>query len=87
MATATLGLSASYASAAAAPKRNGMLARLYNALMEARMRQAMRELAMRRHPWPQETKIKPLDVVPRDEFKRADYRATFPDAGLLPSVR
>jgi hypothetical protein len=41
---------------AAAPKaaasRKGLLARFYDALIEARMRQAMRELAMHRHLMP-----------------------------------
>ena len=41
----------------AAPKavasRKGLLVRFYNALVEARMRQAMRELAMHRHLMPE----------------------------------
>ena len=46
---------------AAAPKtaatasRKGLLARFYDALIEARMRQAMRELAMHRHLMPEDS--------------------------------
>jgi hypothetical protein len=36
----------------AAASRKGLLARFYDALIEARMRQAMRELAMHRHLMP-----------------------------------
>jgi hypothetical protein len=63
-----------------------LLVRLYNALMEARMQAAMRELARHRHILPQET-IQPVEVVPQDEVKRAGYRATYADAGMLPFVR
>jgi len=86
MTTATLRLFTPLAPARTAPKRKNALVRFYNALMEARMRQAMRELAMHRHLWPLET-VKPIDVVPQDEVKRAGYKATYADAGLLPFVR
>ena len=71
--------------AKAAPKK-GLLARFYNALVEARMRQAMRELAMHRHLLPQD-EVKLGEAVPQDEVKRAGYKATYADAGLLPFVR
>src|ERR1043166_8168115 len=75
MTTATLRLSTPLAPARSAPKRKNALVRFYNGLMEARMRQAMRELAMHRHLWPLET-VKPIDVVPQDEVKRAGYKET-----------
>jgi hypothetical protein len=46
--TATMPLSASI-SEAARPAKNGFFARFYNALMEARMRAAMREIRMHQH--------------------------------------
>lgn len=93
MTTATLRLSTPLTPAKAgsetaskvAPSRNSLLVRFYNALMEARMRAAMREIA--RHPHVRRLDIKPLDVVPQDEVKRAGYQATYADAGLLPFVR
>jgi hypothetical protein len=64
-----------------------LLVRLYNALLQARMQTAMRELARHRHLMPQH-EIKPLNVaVPQDEVKRAGYRASYADAGMLPFVR
>lgn len=45
--------SAKTASPKAAASRKGLLARFYDALIEARMRQAMRELAMHRHLMPE----------------------------------
>ena len=44
--------SAKIAAPKAAASRKGLLARFYDALVEARMRQAMRELAMHRHLLP-----------------------------------
>jgi hypothetical protein len=41
------------ASPKAATARKGLLARFYDALIEARMRQAMRELAIHRHLMPE----------------------------------
>jgi hypothetical protein len=61
MSTAALSYSVPLAEAkssgkAAAPQaaasRKGILARFYDALIEARMRQAMRELALHRHLMP-----------------------------------
>lgn len=75
MATATLPLSTPLAAAPAAP-RKGLLARFYDALIEARMRQAMREISLHRHL-----------LVPQDEVKKAGYTATYANAGLLPFVR
>jgi hypothetical protein len=66
--------------------RKGLLIRFFDALMEARMRQAMRELALHRHLLPREEARLP-DPVPHDEVKRAGYTATYADAGLLPFVR
>jgi hypothetical protein len=63
-----------------------LLVRLYNAFIEARMRAAMRELQRHSHLLPQKSD-QPLVVVPQDEVKRADYRATYADAGMLPFVR
>jgi hypothetical protein len=48
MTTATLPLSVPV-SETAAPAKKGIFARFYNALMEARMRAAMREIRMHRH--------------------------------------
>jgi hypothetical protein len=62
MTTATLRLS-SPISAAAGPAKKGLFTRIYNALMEARMRQAMREIAMRRHLVPEDIR-KDLGSLP-----------------------
>jgi hypothetical protein len=43
----------SEATSSTAAPRKGLLARFYDALIEARMRQAMRELAMHRHLMPE----------------------------------
>jgi hypothetical protein len=63
-----------------------LLVRLYNAFIEARMQSAMRELQRHRHLLPQE-QVPPAVVVPQDEIKRAGYRASYADAGMLPFVR
>ena len=63
-----------------------LLVRFYNALMEARMQAAMRELARHRHILPQE-QVQPAAVVPQGDVKQAGYRATYADAGMLPFVR
>jgi hypothetical protein len=62
MTTATLRLSSPIA-AAAAPAKKGLLARFYTALMEARMRAAMREIAMRKHLVPEDLR-KDLGALP-----------------------
>ncbi len=58
MSTAALSYSgplteAKTATPKAATSRKGMLARFFDAMVEARMRQAMRELAMHRHLLPE----------------------------------
>ena len=62
MSTAALSYSGSLAEAKSSPKtaspkaataRKGLLTRFYDALIEARMRQAMRELAIHRHLMPE----------------------------------
>ena len=62
MTTATLSYSAPLAKPSlparpprpqAAASRKGILARFFDAMVEARMRQAMRELAMHRHLMPE----------------------------------
>jgi hypothetical protein len=62
MSTATLRYSGPLAEAtssttapAAAASRKGLFARFYDALIEARMRQAMRELALHRHLMPEDS--------------------------------
>jgi hypothetical protein len=74
MTTATFTLRAPYSTAPAQPKR-GLLARFYDAMIEARMRQAMREIAMHRH------------LIPADILKEAGYRATVTKDGSLPFTR
>jgi hypothetical protein len=86
MATVTFPLSAAVHAANAAPRRQNLLARFYDAFMEARMRVAMRELA-RHAPYLRPETVKPVEIAPQDEVKRAGYSATFADAGLLPFVR
>jgi hypothetical protein len=78
MTTATLRLSAPLAEGAskAVPATGkSFLARFYDALIEARMRQAMRELAMHRH------------LVPTDIVKEAGYAATVSKDATLPFTR
>lgn len=62
MTTATLRLS-SPISVASTPARKGLFGRLYNALMEARMRAAMREIAIREHLVPEDVR-KDLGSLP-----------------------
>ncbi len=50
-------------------------ARLFDAMAEARMRQAVRELAMHR------------DLVPEDLLKKYGYTATLKDDSRLPFTR
>jgi hypothetical protein len=53
MSTATLGISSPLAETKTASKASkSLFARFYDALIEARMRQAMRELALHRHLLP-----------------------------------
>jgi len=80
MTSATLplptGLSAAKSAASAAESaRRSLLRRFYDALVEARMRQAMREIAMHRH------------LVPDDVLKSAGYEAGLANDGELPFTR
>jgi len=74
MTTATLRLSTPISTRRAAP-RKGFLARFYDAFVEARMRAAMRELAMHRH------------LIPEDMLKKAGYMATASNDGAYPFTR
>ena len=56
-------------------QKHGFFARLFDAMAEARMRQAMRELAMHRH------------LVPEDLLKKYGYTATLSDDGAYPFTR
>jgi hypothetical protein len=55
--------------------KQGFWARLVGALMEARLRAAMRELERHRH------------LVPEDVLKKAGYAATLKDDSKLPFTR
>jgi len=74
MTTATFSLPAARPAARSAPKR-GWFARFYAALVEARMRAAMREIAKHRH------------LIPVDVLKAAGYQATVTKDGALPFTR
>jgi|GEM_PF-1329595 len=74
MATATIRLHSPLARARE-KQGKGFFARFYNALIEARMRQAMRELAMHRH------------LIPHDAVDAAGYKATLTSDGVLPFTR
>ena len=74
MTTATLRLSTPVSTGRAVPRR-GFLARFYDAVIEARMRQAMRELAMHRH------------LIPDDMLKKAGYTATASNDSTYPFTR
>src|SRR5437868_3275818 len=56
-------------------RQPGFFARLFDAMAEVRMRQAVRELAMHRH------------LVPEDLLKKYGYRATLRDDSRLPFTR
>jgi hypothetical protein len=56
-------------------RKPGFFARLFDAMAEARMRQAMRELAMHRH------------LTPEDLLKKYGYTATLSDDSKLPFTR
>ncbi|MEA2873983.1 MAG: hypothetical protein QOH67_3959 [Hyphomicrobiales bacterium] len=56
-------------------RKPGLLARFFEAMAEARMRQAVRELA--RHP----------HLVPEDMLKKYGYTATVSDDGAFPFTR
>ena len=56
-------------------RKPGFLARLFDAMAEARMRQAVRELAMHR------------SLVPEDLLKKYGYTATLQDNSAYPFTR
>jgi hypothetical protein len=56
-------------------RKRGLLARFFDAMVEARMRQAVRELALHRH------------LVPEDLLKKYGYTATASDDSALPFTR
>ena len=56
-------------------RKRGLFARFYDALIEARMRAAMREIAMHRH------------LIPGDMLKTAGYEPTVTQDGTLPFTR
>ena len=80
MATATLPLSSDLSAAESTASgtgsaRKSLLRRCYDALIEARVRQAMREIAMHRH------------LVPDHILTSAGYEATPAGHGRLPFTR
>jgi hypothetical protein len=56
-------------------RKPGFFARLFDAMAEARMQAAMRELRMHRH------------LIPEDVLKKAGYAATLSDDGAYPFTR
>ena len=74
MTTATLRLSTPISATRTAPSK-GLLARFYDAVVEARMRQAVRELAMHRH------------LIPEDMLKKAGYTPKVSDDAAYPFTR
>lgn len=74
MTTATLRLSTPVSATRTAPGK-GFFARFYDALIEARMRAAMREIAMHRH------------LIPEDMLKKAGYTASASNDGAYPFTR
>ena len=74
MTAATFHTPTAFPESRAAPKR-GLLMRWFDAMAEARMRQAVRELAMHR------------DLVPEDLLKKYGYTATLADDGTFPFTR
>ncbi|MEA2880499.1 MAG: hypothetical protein QOF14_5695 [Hyphomicrobiales bacterium] len=75
MTTATFSSLPSVKPAARSAPNRGWFARFYAALVEARMRAAMREITMRRH------------LVPDGIVKTAEYQATVTKDGALPFTR
>jgi hypothetical protein len=74
MTTATLPLSARLPAAQSKPKK-GLFARMFDAMVEARMRQAVREIAHHRH------------LVPEDLLKKYGYEATLKNDSPYPFTR
>jgi hypothetical protein len=74
MTTATLRLSTPLPEERTAASKKSLLARFFDALIEARMRQAAREIAMHRHLMP-------------DQLLNDGDRATVTNDGALPFTR
>ena len=74
MTMTTFSLPATFPAARSAPKR-GLFQRFFDALVEARMRRAAREIAMRRH------------LLPEHLLTKAGYDATVTKDGSLPFTR
>jgi|KBSSwiStaDraftv2_1062776.scaffolds.fasta_scaffold4393689_1 hypothetical protein len=74
MTTATLPLFTRLPATRSKPKK-GLLARMFDAMVEARMRQAVREIAHRPH------------LVPEDLLKKYGYEATVKNDGAYPFTR
>ena len=74
MTTATLPLPTRLSAAQSKPKK-GLLARVFDAMVEARMRQAVREIAHHRH------------LVPEDLLKKYGYTATQDNDSVYPFTR
>jgi hypothetical protein len=72
MATATLTVTPL---AAGRANKRGFWRRLYLAIIEARLRAAMHEIAMRRH------------LIPEDQARKLGYKPTLSGDGALPFVR
>jgi hypothetical protein len=70
-----------------------LFVRAYNAMVEARMRAAIREISY--HPMLRQQMLATAEAaaqngaksVPQNEVKNAGYKATYADAGMLPFVR
>lgn len=73
MTTATLRISTPISAPAKAGK--GFLARFYDAVVEARMRQALRELHMHQH------------LIPQNMLKKAGYAASAADDSAYPFTK
>ena len=74
MTTATLPLFTRLPAAQSKPTK-GLLARMFDAMVEARMRQAVREIAHHPH------------LLPEDLLKKYGYEATLKDDGAYPFTR
>ena len=74
MTAATFHAPTAFPEAPATAKRS-LLVRFFDAILEARMRQAMREIAHHRH------------LVPEDLLKKYGYTATLADDSAYPFTR
>ncbi|MCC6946580.1 MAG: hypothetical protein IT539_02330 [Bradyrhizobiaceae bacterium] len=76
MATLTYDLGAAAGTVkAAAPARKGFWARVLDAMIEARMREAERQIRQYMY------------LLPEDVLARSGYKATYKDANKLPFVK